>query len=145
VTETAQNYESHVRYHWPFHFVLIPILAINLIWSIIKIVMSMTIDNGAQLLLAVALIHMAFLIRIYALKVQDRLIRLEEQLRFQRILPAELAARASALSSRQIVALRFAPDEEVVALVAQIHDGKLSKPDEIKRSIKNWRPDYHRV
>jgi hypothetical protein len=124
---------------------LLPILTINLIWTIAKIVQSMTIDNGVRLLLAIGLIVMALFVRTYALKAQDRVIRLEERLRYQRILSAEMAAMAADLPPRQIVALRFAPDEEVAALVAQIHAGKFSKPDEIKRSIKNWRPDYHRI
>src|SRR5689334_902668 len=88
VNETAQNYDNHVRNHWPYHFVLIPIMVIYLIWSIIKIVMSLTVDNGVQLLLAIGLIVMALFVRTYALKAQDRVIRLEERLRFERILSA---------------------------------------------------------
>ena len=145
MTETTQNYDNHVRNHWPYHFVLLPILTINFIWTIAKIVQSLTIDNGMQLLLAVGLIVMALLVRTYALKAQDRVIRLEERLRYQRVLSAEIAAQAAGLPHRQIIALRFAPDEELASLVAQVQAGKFSKPDEIKRSIKNWRPDYHRI
>jgi hypothetical protein len=145
MAETDQNYDHHVRYHAPFHFVALPILTINLIWAITKLVKSLTFDNLDQLLLAVGLIVITFLIRIYALKAQDRVIRLEEFLRFQRILPPEQAERAMKMAPRQIIALRFAPDEELSALVAQIGAGALSKPDEIKRTIKNWRPDYHRI
>jgi hypothetical protein len=84
-------------------------------------------------------------VRINPLKAQDRLIRLEEQLRYQRVLSADLAAQASTLPVGKIVALRFAPDEELPGLVTQVLDGKLNTSKEIKQAIKNWRGDYFRV
>ncbi|MBK7597477.1 MAG: hypothetical protein IPJ07_02720 [Acidobacteria bacterium] len=97
------------------------------------------------LLLVLALIITFFLTRINALKAQDRVIRLEEQLRFQRLLPADLAAQAAGLPVNFIVALRFASDGELAELVKQAVDKKFAKPDDLKKAIKNWRPDYHRV
>lgn len=85
------------------------------------------------------------LVRTNALRVQDRLIRLEEQLRCQRILPADLAQQTGGLRVGQYIALRFASDEEVEGLVAEIVAGRLTKPADIKRAIKNWRADHFRV
>jgi hypothetical protein len=143
--ETTQNYSNHTRWHPPFHFFLFPVFTIHLAWSIYKLTQALTLDNIEQLLLAAALIVLFLLVRTNALKVQDRLIRLEEQLRYQRLLPADLAAKAGALPVRFIVALRFASDEELPGLVKQVIDRKFAKPVEVKRAIQNWRGDFLRV
>jgi hypothetical protein len=104
-----------------------------------------SMDNADAALLAVALIFMAVLTRTNALKAQDRVIRLEERLRYQRVLPADLARRTEQLNEAQIIALRFAPDEELPALVEQTLSGKLKTPKEIKQSVVNWRADEFRV
>ncbi|MBC8032094.1 MAG: hypothetical protein H7Z16_18565, partial [Pyrinomonadaceae bacterium] len=88
---------------------------------------------------------MMYLDSLNTLKVQDRLIRLEEQLRCQRVLPAELAQKAGGMRVGQYIALRFASDEELEALVTEVVEGRLTKPAEIKQAIKNWRGDYFRV
>ena len=97
------------------------------------------------LVVALALLMLGFFARINPLRAQDRTIRLEETLRFQRLLPGALALQAAALKPGQLIALRFAPDDEVEALVTHILAGKLSKPAEIKKAIKNWRADYFRI
>ncbi len=145
MSENTQNYSNHVRWHPLYHFILFPILLIHFIWSIVRLYQSPDADHAEQLLLAFGLLLMLLIVRINPLRVQDRLIRLEERLRFHQLLPADLAARASALPESFIVALRFASDEELPELVRQTVDGKFSKPDEIKRGIKNWRGDYFRV
>jgi hypothetical protein len=145
MSETTQNYSNHTRWHPPFHFFLFPVFTIHLAWTIYKLTQALTLDNIEQLLLAAGLIVLFLLVRTNALKVQDRLIRLEEQLRYQRLLPAELAAKAGALPVRFIVALRFASDEELPGLVRQVIDRKFAKPAEVKRAIQNWRGDYLRV
>jgi len=83
--------------------------------------------------------------RSQALRVQDRLIRLEEKLRYKELVTAELAARASKLSLGQLIALRFAADEELSELLARACDNEFATPKEIKQAVKNWRADYHRV
>jgi hypothetical protein len=98
------------------------------------------------LLFAVAIAVAAVLIRVNPLKAQDRLIRLEEHLRYRRVLPEERATRAiQVLTERQIIALRFAGDAELAELVQQVLDGKLKEPKEIKQAVKNWRADHFRV
>lgn len=143
--ETAQTYSNHTRWHPPFHFFLSPVLTLHLAWTITRLAKAPTLDNAEQLLLAAALIVLLVLTRTNALRVQDRLIRLEEQLRYQRLLPAELAAKASALPTRFIVALRFASDEELPGLVQQALAGNFARPADAKRAIQNWRGDYLRV
>ena len=145
MAEPKQTYATHTRWHPPFHFVLTPILLIHFLFTAYQLYKAPDLAHAEAVLLAVGLIVMALLTRINPLKAQDRLIRLEEQLRYQRVLPAALAARASAMPVRFIVALRFAPDEELPGLVQHVLDQKFEKPAEIKQAIKNWRGDYFRV
>lgn len=143
--ETTQSFSNHTRWHVPFHFVLGPIMLVHLIWCVVKIVQVPSLDTAEALLLAIGLILMMFLTRINPLRAQDRVIRLEEQLRYQRVLPADLAAKAGELPVGFIVALRFASDAELPTLVRQAVDRKFSKPAEIKQAISTWRGDYFRV
>ncbi len=143
--ETRQDYSNHVRRHAMYNYVLAPIVTLYLAWMINKFAAAPSFDTGISMLLAAGLIMMAFLMRTYPLKVQDRVIRLEEQLRYQRLLPADLAARASALPLKFIVALRFASDHELPELAQRTVDGGFAKPDELKRAIRNWRGDHLRV
>jgi hypothetical protein len=80
-----------------------------------------------------------------AMRVQDRLIRLEMQLRLQRILPADLQARMRELTVDQLVALRFAGDDEMADLIREVLAGKLASRNEIKKKIRNWQGDYLRA
>jgi len=83
--------------------------------------------------------------RLQALKAQDRVIRLEERLRYKELLSPELAQRASNMPEAQIISLRFASDGELAELVEQVLDGKLKSQKEIKLAVKNWRADHFRV
>jgi hypothetical protein len=86
-----------------------------------------------------------FLVRLNPLKAQDRIIRLEERLRYQQVLSPALLQQTSTLRPEQIVALRFAPDDELEGLVSAVVSGKLTKPAQIKQAIKSWRSDTFRV
>ncbi len=141
----TQSYKNHVRWHPPFHFVLTPILLLNFLYAIVRLVMDFNVDRVAYLILAIGLIFLGLLARTNALKAQDRVIRLEEQLRYANILPKDLAAKAQNLKTNQIIALRFASDEELPSLIERTLIGEFEKPDQIKREIKNWRGDYLRV
>lgn len=143
--EITQSYSNHTRWHTPFHFVLAPILLIHLVWCVIKLFKAPGFESAEALLLAVGLLLMMFLTRINPLRAQDRLIRLEEQMRFQRLLPEGLATQAGALPIGYIVALRFASDEELPELARQAVERKFAKPKELKLAIKSWRGDYLRV
>ncbi|MEJ7623085.1 MAG: DUF6526 family protein [Pyrinomonadaceae bacterium] len=140
-----QSYANHTRYYPLFHFLLTPILVINLVWQIVLLWQEQTWDRAESLLLAVGLIILSLAARLQALRVQDRLIRLEERLRLQKLLPPELAARAGDLRTGQLIALRFASDAELPLLVGQVLEGKLTTPKEIKMAVNDWRADYLRV
>jgi hypothetical protein len=145
MSQETQTYANHVRRHAPYHFVLGPIMLLHFLYSAYRLYQMPDVAHAETLLLAFGLLLMVFLVRINPLRAQDRIIRLEEQLRYQRLLPAELAAQAGQLPARFIVALRFASDAELPGLVHEALAGKFTKPDEVKRTIKNWRADLLRV
>ena len=142
---TPQNYANHVRYHPPFHYFMMPLLLLNFLFAIAQLWRFPDLDHLIWLVMSFGFMVILLLTRTNALQVQNRVIRLEEQLRYARVLPADLASKAGALAVGQIVALRFASDEELPALVQQTLDGKFAKGDDIKRAVKNWRADDLRV
>jgi Family of unknown function (DUF6526) len=145
MASTPQSYSNHTRWHAPFHFFVAPVLLINLLISIVQLLRYPGWERGWWVVVSLALVVVAVLARINPLRVQDRLIRLEERLRMRELLPPELARQAMNLKTGQFVALRFAPDEELEGLVRRIVAGELTKPADIKRGIKNWRADHLRV
>jgi hypothetical protein len=120
-------------------------MILNVIWSIVQLVRYPGWDRAVWVLVSLALIVLTTLVRTNPLRAQDRLIRLEEQLRYQRLLPPALAARCAGLSPGQVIALRFASDAELEGLVTRVLGGELSKPRDIKKAIREWRPDTFRV
>jgi hypothetical protein len=145
MADTTQNYDNHVRNHAPFVYFLLPLLALNLIYAIVQLARFHDLDRVVYLLMSFGFVVIALIARTNALRVQDRVIRLEEQLRYARLLPAALAERADGLKLGQIIALRFASDAELPALIQQTLDGQFAKPDDIKRAVKSWRADHLRV
>ncbi len=139
-----QNFENHVRLV-PAYLVAAGILMINLIWSLYKIVTSFSGDRVIGLLLAFALFIIFFLTRHFALTVQNRVIRLEMNLRLEKILPPDLRPRIGEFSLGQLIALRFAGDDEMAELARKVLQDKNLSPKEIKRMVKNWVPDYLRA
>ena len=142
---STQSFANHTRWHAPFHFFVVPVLIINFIWSVVDLIRGPGWYSARFAAVSIALIVLATLVRLNPLRAQDRLIRLEERLRCQRVLSPTMAAQAQNLSEPQFIALRFAPDEELEEIVGAIVAGKLSKPVDIKKAIKNWRADTFRV
>ena len=145
MADVPQSYENHTRWHAPFHFFVAPVLLTNVVVAVVQLVRDPGLDRAWWLVVSMALLVLAGLVRINPLKAQDRIIRLEESLRYYQLLPEELARRTSSLTTAQTVALRFASDEELEGLVREVLEGRLNKPDEIKRAVKNWRADTLRV
>jgi len=140
-----QNYSNHTRWYPLFHFVLVPLLVLNLLSHLVRYFMAPSWNLFFWVLLSIMLILMALAARLMALKAQDRVIRLEERLRHHELLTGELLARSAGLTPGQIIALRFASDAELPGLVERTLSGEFSKNKEIKMAIKDWRADYHRV
>ena len=146
-----QTFANHTRFDPPFHFFIIPIIALGVIFAFIHFFAHLSHadfrDNLHAILLivlSIALLTWVFKTRLYALKVQDRVIRLEERLRLMRLLPEPLRSRIPEITEGQLIGLRFASDAEVPKLAERALNEKLSR-NEIKKAIQNWRPDYWRV
>jgi hypothetical protein len=145
MTATTQTYANHTRWHPPFHFFVLPVMIINVVWAIVYFFTSPEWNRGWAIVVSLALLVLVFLARTNALRAQDRVIRLEEQIRYQQILQGDFAQQARSLTIDQIIALRFAPDEEVEALVRGVLEGRLKKSADIKRAVNSWRADNLRV
>jgi len=146
-----QTLANHTRWDPPYHFYVVPIFGLALILTLIHFFAHIThgdihdhIHAVLLILLAVAFLIWLVKTRFYALKVQDRVIRLEERLRLTQLLPDPLRSRIPELTEGQLVALRFASDAEIPKLVERTLKENLSSAD-IKKAIQTWRPDYWRV
>lgn len=145
MADEPQTYANHTRWHAPFHFFAAPVMLTNFIVAVVQLIRDPGLERGWWVVVSAALVAVTALVRANPLRAQDRLIRLEESLRYYQLLPDELAERAAALTPAQVVALRFAPDEELEGLVREVLEGRLTKPGDIKRAIKGWRADTLRV
>jgi len=141
-----QSFTNHGKFFPPFHFFVIPVLTVNLVRVLYVWGKSgFSLSGFLQVLVAVVL-PLGFLsARMMALKVQDRVIRLEEQLRFDRLLPVDLKARIGEFSVDQCIALRFACDTELPLLARKVLDDKVTERKAIKKMVTNWKADYLRA
>jgi len=144
-----QSYATHRRFVSGYHFVIFGILAINLIWSLFRLIWPLFgvhfFDRVVASAVAVALLLIAYYLRLFPLRAQDRVIRLEETLRMAKLLPPDLLPRIDELRTGQLIALRFAGDEELPELTRAVLDGKLASPDDIKKAVRDWRADHLRM
>jgi hypothetical protein len=139
-----QNFSNHARYVIGYHIVTFFILLIFIIGSIRGFLNSSEENlyiSSLLVLIGFILLLIFFYLRIFALKAQDRAIRAEEKLRYFILTGKTLSNK---ITTRQIVALRFAPDEEFVSLAEKAEKENLSEK-EIKKLIKNWNADTYRV
>ncbi len=141
----AQNFSNHTRWLPPFHFFVAPLMLVNLIFSAVRLFQDPSVDRGMFVLLAIGLVRLTLLSRTQALAAQDRLIRLEEKLRYQSVLSAELAESANKLTIAQMIGLRFASDAELPELIEKTLSGQLKDQKAIKLAVKQWRADLLRV
>ncbi len=140
-----QTYTNHTRFHPPFHYFLAPGALVLIILTVIYAFRhSSQLDAWIMLLMAILFFAALFLVRLYPLKAQDRIIRLEERLRLQTVLSVALARRIPELTEAQLIALRFAADSELPALVEKVLATKMPAR-EIKKNIVAWRADTFRV
>jgi hypothetical protein len=139
-----QSLKNHARFDPPFHFGLIWIFLANLVVSIVCVVKHPCFYSAWFVVMSVAAILVLLKMRLYPLKVQDRVIRLEERLRLQALAPAEWHTQIYKLTEDQLIGLRFAADDEVVVLAKLALEHNLTRK-QIKERIKDWRPDNWRV
>lgn len=143
--KSQQTYANHARFHPPFHFFLMPGALVLLILTVVNLARHYDrLDSWILLLIGILFPLAAFLIRANPLKAQDRLIRLEERLRLQALLSGDLSARIADLTEGQLIALRFASDQEVPSLVGKVLASNMP-PGDIKKAIVVWRADTFRV
>jgi hypothetical protein len=140
--KTPQTFANHVRFDPLFHFFLAPVSLVLFVWAVIHLVRHYSLEAVAFVVFALLLFLTIFKTRTYALKVQDRVIRLEERLRLARLLPP--GAALPELTERQLIALRFACDAESPSLAQKAASQQLGSK-QIKQAIQTWRPDYWRV
>src|SRR5580704_5833664 len=135
--EKTQNFENHAKFFPLFHFVAGPLLLINLVWAIVRMVRVFSGPNLQSLILAIGVVALSFAARAMALAVQDRVIRLEMRVRMAHVLPADLQQRIPEFTVSQLVALRFSSDAELPELSRKVLQEKLSNRTAIKKLIRD--------
>jgi hypothetical protein len=140
----TQNLKNHARFDPAYHFLLFAVYLLNLIYAGFHLYRQPSLSSGWYLVVSLLAVVPLLKLRTYPLKVQDRVIRLEERLRLQTLAPDEWRTRLYRLNENQLIALRFAADDEVVELARQALEQNLTRK-QIKERIRNWRPDDWRV
>jgi len=135
---------NHARLDPLYHFIALPVFGLGAIAGMVHFIWHPSAHSAAFFVVSVAGAIAVLKVRTYALKVQDRVIRLEERLRLASLLPEPLRARIPELTEGQLIALRFASDDEVVALAKEALEKNLTRK-QIKERIRDWRPDEWRV
>ena len=142
---TPQTLKNHTKNVPLYHFVALPILLINLLWALYRTATAFSFETALGAVVALALILVAFFARVFALGAQDRVIRLEERLRMQHLLPDDLKSRVNGFTTNQLIALRFASEAELPELARKVLDENIGERKVVKQMIKTWRADYQRL
>ena len=143
--KTPQNFSNHTKRPLLLFRSSIVLAVAAFAHFFLRTVGEFTLDRLALTLLALSLVMATFYVRLYPLRLQDRVIRNEERLRLLEILPDDLRSHVGELTTRQLIGIRFAPDDEVTDIVRRIVDGELTEMKEIKRAVRNWRADHQRI
>lgn len=141
----SQSYANHTRWSPVYHFFVSPVVGLYAIYMLWAAVRTPSLATAADATVALAIYAGLIMARVFALTVQNRLIRLEERLRLAQLLPADQLEASGRLSTRQLIALRFASDAELPGLVQRVLAGELAEPKAIKQAVREWRGDYLRV
>ena len=143
--EPTQSFANHAKMVPGYHYVTGGLTLVFVGWSMWHAATTRTLDAHFEMLGAFALFGNYAYTRLFPLKAQDRVIRLEEQLRMERLLPDDLRGRTSELSGRQLIALRFASDAELPELVRWVLTDRITDTKQIKQRVKSWRADNFRL
>ena len=141
---SQQSLQNHARFDPAFHFLIFGVFLANLVYACFHLYRQPSLSSGWYLVLSLVVIIPILKLRTYPLKLQDRIIRLEERIRLQALAPAEWHSQIYRLSEDQLVGLRFASDDEVVGLAKLALEEKLNRK-QIKERIKSWRADNWRI
>lgn len=141
----AQSADNHARIIPGYHGVTFGIFVVNLAWALYRVATAFSWESVLELLLAFALLALFFYARLFALTVQDRVIRLEMRLRLERLLPDNLRSRIAEFTVDQLVSMRFASDEELPDLARRVLDERLTDRKTIKKLVRNWQGDFLRA
>lgn len=141
----SQSFENHAKIVPGYHYWTSALLVFPTLWFGYRAVADFGVDRLATFLFAVGVVLAGFYLRAFPLGVQDRVIRLEERLRLERLLSAELRARIPELTTKQLVGLRFASDSELPDLARRVLEEKITERKEIKRAVRTWRADDQRI
>ena len=145
MSASPQTYKNHQKFVPINHYVLLPLLLVNFLAMPYQAWQQPNRSTGWAVAMSFAFIVMALFARVFALRAQDRVIRLEERLRMREVLPQDLQARINDFSPEQLIGLRFASDAELPSLAAAVLRDNIQKRDAIKKMVKNWRADTLRV
>ena len=145
MSEMPQSFENHAKIVTAYHKVATPLLMLPTLYFGYLALFDFSVERALFFLFCVGVIFAAFFARFFPLGVQDRVIRLEERIRMERLLPADLKARITEFTPSQCVALRFASDEELPGLARLVLEKGMTDRNEIKRAVKNWRADHARI
>jgi hypothetical protein len=140
-----QNFANHAKFTPSYHFVLAPLVIVVVVWSGYRAIKVPGADTAMALIAAIVLLLLFTHVRTFPLKLQDRIIRLEEQLRLMRLLPDDLQPRIGEFTPSQLVALRFASDGELPDLARRVLNEKLAERKDIKQQVSSWRADHFRI
>jgi hypothetical protein len=144
MAQQPQSLKNHAKFDPLFHFFLAPLSLVFVIWTIVNAIRQPDLSSAVHVVLAIWALVAVTKIRNYALKVQDRVIRLEERLRLKELAPASFQGRIGELTVDQLIGLRFASDGEVAELAQKALAGNWNRK-QVKEAIKTWRPDNWRV
>jgi Family of unknown function (DUF6526) len=145
MADKQQTYANHARFVTGYHRIAFPLLAGYAFWAIYRAVTAFSMDTFMTMVLAIGVLLVTFYARSFALRVQDRVIRLEMRMRLRETLPPNLHARIAELTPGQLVALRFASDAELPALCTKVLDERINQSKAIKLLIRDWQGDYLRA
>jgi hypothetical protein len=140
-----QSFRNHRRIYPLYHLFTLPILIANVVASVVQLWHGVTWGTVLNVLVALALVGLALSARVFALTVQNRVIRLEMRLRLVALLPIELHPRIPDLTLDQLVALRFASDAELPGLVGKVLQENTGNRTTIKKMVSDWQADHLRV
>jgi len=145
MARAPQNFDNHAKFVPPYHFVAMPLILAALVYFASRAFGDPSVETVMAALFALGVMLAAFFARLFALGVQDRVIRLEERLRLHELLPEGERARIAELTTDQLVGLRFASDQELPEMVRRVLAGEFKDRTAIKKAVGEWRADHQRI